>query len=215
LSAEVRAGEQVAIVGGNGAGKTTLIRALTGMIPTLAGECFFAGRRITGLPTPDICELGLIQVPEGRQIFGPLPVEDNLRLGAMLRRARTRSRESLERVYALFPRLAERRRQLAGTLSGGEQQMLALGRALMARPELLVLDEPSLGLAPIMVDLMFDTVTMLSREGISVLLVEQNVAESLGRCDRAYVMETGCIALEGAGHSLLADPRVRRAYLGL
>lgn len=214
VSFHVASGETVAIVGGNGAGKTTLIRTLAGMVPCLGGSVAFAGADITGWDTPRICELGLAQVPEGRQVFAPLTVEDNLRLGGMLRRSRRDTRRNLERVYALFPRLFERREQLAGTLSGGEQQMLAIGRALMANPVMVMLDEPSLGLAPMMVEQMFTTVSELNREGISILLVEQNVAESLRLCSRGYVLENGQVALEGAGASLLADDRVRQAYLG-
>lgn len=208
-------GETVAVVGGNGAGKTTLIRTIVGMVRSTAGAVRFDGRDITGLPTWDVCELGLAQVPEGRQIFASLPVEDNLRLGAILKRARADTAENLEHVYALFPRLKERSRQLAGTLSGGEQQMLAIGRALMSKPLMLMLDEPSLGLAPVMVDLMFDTVRRLNEGGMSILLVEQNVAESLALCSRGYVLENGEVVAEGTGAALLADDRVRRAYLGI
>ena len=208
-------GETVAVVGGNGAGKTTLIRTLCAMVPASAGEVHFDGTSITDLTTDRICERGLIQVPEGRQIFASQSVESNLRLGAMLRRARRQAVATLERVYTLFPRLAERRKQLAGTLSGGEQQMLAIGRALMAQPVLMMLDEPSLGLSPIMVDQMFATVAQLAAEGMSILLVEQNVAESLALCNRAYVLENGEVVLSGEGRALLTDDRVRLAYLGL
>lgn len=215
VSFEVAQGETVAIVGGNGAGKTTLIGAVTGMLRPAAGRVSFRGRDITGWSTDRICEEGLIQVPEGRQIFPSLAVEDNLRLGAILRRARAHWRRELERVYGLFPTLAERRRQAAGTLSGGEQQMLAIGRALMAKPAMMMLDEPSLGLAPIMVELMFDTITRLAAGGMSLMLVEQNVAESLAISQRGYVLENGQVVLSGPGETLLGDDRVRQAYLGI
>ena len=215
VSFEVAAGETVAIVGGNGAGKTTLIRVLTGMIRPAAGKIIFDGQDITGWTTDRVCEQGLIQVPEGRQIFASLEVEENLRLGAILQRARADARRGIERVYELFPLLGQRRRQAAGTLSGGEQQMLAIGRALMARPVLMMLDEPSLGLAPLVVELMFSTITKLAGEGMSLVLVEQNVAESLAICQRGYVMENGEFVLSGGGEALLADDRVRQAYLGI
>ncbi len=215
IDLHVDAGETVAVVGGNGAGKTTLIRAIAGMVEVHAGSVVFDGRPIVGLDTDRICESGLIQVPEGRQIFANQSVETNLRLGGMLRRARTRSAVTLERIYTQFPRLAERRKQLAGTLSGGEQQMLAIGRAMMAQPVLMMLDEPSLGLAPLMVEQMFRTVALLASEGMSILLVEQNVAESLNLCERAYVLENGEVVLSGIGKALLTDDRVRQAYLGL
>jgi branched-chain amino acid transport system ATP-binding protein len=215
VSFDVARGEAVAIVGGNGAGKTTLIRAVSGMLCPAAGRITLGGRDITGWTADRVCEEGLVQVPEGRQIFSSLEVEDNLRLGAILKRARADWRRELQRVYELFPRLAERRHQAAGTLSGGEQQMLAIGRGLMARPLLMMLDEPSLGLAPIMVDLMFETITRLAREGMSLVLVEQNVAESLAICRRGYVLENGEVVLSGHGDELLADDRVRQAYLGI
>ena len=215
VSLRVMQGEIVAVVGGNGAGKTTLIRTLAGMVQATAGRMRFNGADIAGLPGDAVCERGLAQVPEGRQLFPTLSVEDNLRLGAILKRARRSTAVNLERVFDLFPKLEERRRQLAGTLSGGEQQMLAIGRALMADPVMMMLDEPSLGLAPLMVEAMFDIVRELNREGMSILLVEQNVVESLVLCARAYVLENGEIVLEGAGVDLLADDEVRRAYLGL
>jgi len=211
----VNRGETVAVVGGNGAGKTTLIRTIAGMVRATAGEMSFDGASLVGQSTDRICEHGLIQVPEGRQIFASQSVESNLRLGAILRRARGHEARTMERVYTMFPRLAERRRQRAGTLSGGEQQMLAIGRAMMAQPVMLMLDEPSLGLAPIVVEQMFRTVALLASEGMSILLVEQNVAESLRLCQRAYVLENGAVALSGVGADLLNDDRVRQAYLGL
>ncbi len=215
VSLEVGKGETVAIVGGNGAGKTTLIRTVAGMLRPRAGRVLFAGQDTTGWPPDAVCELGLAQVPEGRQLFASQSVEDNLRLGAILKRARPQAKASLEQVYTLFPKLAERRRQIAGTLSGGEQQMLAIGRALMARPVLVMLDEPSLGLSPLMVEFMFKTVAGLAREGMSIVLVEQNVEESLHICERAYVLENGEVVMSGASAGLLTDDRVRQAYLGL
>jgi branched-chain amino acid transport system ATP-binding protein len=215
VSLHMEPSSTIAVVGGNGAGKTTLIRTIAGMIRPRSGTVRFAGREITGWPPDAICELGLAQVPEGRQLFPSLSVEDNLRLGAILKRARPQTSQSLEQVFTLFPRLAERRRQLAGTLSGGEQQMVAIGRALMARPVLMMLDEPSLGLAPVMVELMFDTIARLAREGMSIMLVEQNVAESLQVCGRAYVLENGELVMDGPSAALLADDRVRQAYLGI
>jgi len=215
VSLFVDAGETVAVVGANGAGKTTLIRTLGGMVRATAGSVRFAGVEVAGLKSHRVCELGLAQVPEGRQLFPTLSVIDNLRLGAVLRRARARAAHSLERVYALFPRLKERHGQLAGTLSGGEQQMLAIGRSLMADPVMVMLDEPSLGLSPLMVETMFDAVRALNAEGMSVLLVEQNVADSLLLASRGYVLENGEVALTGSSAALLGDDRVRRAYLGL
>ena len=215
VSLRVEQGASTAVIGGNGAGKTTLIRTIAGMLRARSGRVRFAGQDITGWPADAVCELGLAQVPEGRQLFASQSVEDNLRLGAILKRARPLSQRSLGEVYTLFPKLAERRRQLAGTLSGGEQQMLAIGRALMARPVLMMLDEPSLGLSPLMVELMFKTISELAREGMSIVLVEQNVEESLQLCERAYVLENGEIAMSGASASLLSDDRIRQAYLGL
>ena len=215
VTIHVDRGETVAVVGGNGAGKTTLIRSLCGMVAASGGRVRFDGNDISGWPTDAVCEAGLAQVPEGRQLFPTLPVEDNLRLGAILKRARPRAAANLERVFALFPKLKERRRQLAGTLSGGEQQMVAIGRALMAEPTMMMLDEPSLGLSPMMVEAMFDAVIALNRAGMSILLIEQNVAESLALCARGYVLENGAVVLEGSGADLLRNDDVRRAYLGL
>jgi branched-chain amino acid transport system ATP-binding protein len=215
ISLHLDRGETVAVVGGNGAGKTTLIRTIAGMVPATAGHVRFSEADITNLRTDRICERGIAQSPEGRQLFPGLSVQDNLRLGAMLKRARARATDSLARVFELFPRLKERRNQLAGTLSGGEQQMLAIGRALMSRPVLMMLDEPSLGLAPLMVDVMFDVIALLNSQGMSILLVEQNVAESLAVATRGYVLENGAVVLEGSGAELLANDDVRRAYLGL
>jgi branched-chain amino acid transport system ATP-binding protein len=215
LSLHVERNETVAVIGGNGAGKTTLIRAIAGMLRASSGTVTFLGQQLTNRPAYVVCELGLAQVPESRQIFPTLSVEDNLRLGAILRRARARSKANIERVYAMFPRLAERRRQLAGTLSGGEQQMLAIARAIMADPVMMMLDEPSLGLAPLMVETMFDIISSLRAQSISMLLVEQNVIESLSIADRGYILENGEIALSGPASALAADARVREAYLGV
>ena len=215
VSLHVLRGETVAVVGGNGAGKTTLIRTIAGMVPATCGAVCFDGQAVTNLSSDRICERGIAQSPEGRQLFQSLSVEDNLRLGAILKRARARTSDNLAKIFDLFPKLKERRNQLAGTLSGGEQQMVAIGRALMAEPELIMLDEPSLGLAPVMVEIMFDAIADLNKRGMSILLVEQNVSESLALATRGYVLENGAVALEGSGAALLDDDRVRRAYLGL
>jgi len=214
VSLEVEKGAIVAIVGVNGAGKTSLIRAIAGMLSPAAGRVVYHGENIAGWPSHRVCELGIGQVAEGRQVFPTLTVAENLAMGAMLRRARRSREANQERVFALFPRLAERRRQAAGTLSGGEQQMLAIGRCLMGAPDLIMFDEPSLGLAPAAVQSVLQTVVRLNREGVTCLLVEQNVAASLKVARRAYVLENGRITLSGTGEALLADDRVRQAYLG-
>jgi branched-chain amino acid transport system ATP-binding protein len=203
-----------AIVGGNGAGKTSLIRAIAGIERPRSGRILFKGSDITGWPSHRTAALGIGQVAEGRQLFPSLTVRENLAMGAMAKRARAGAAANLERVYALFPKLAERSRQPAGTLSGGEQQMVAIGRCLMGNPELIMFDEPSLGLAPIVVMEMLKVIEALGRE-LTVILVEQNVQASLGLAERGYVLENGRIVLEGKGAELLADPRVRTAYLGL
>jgi branched-chain amino acid transport system ATP-binding protein len=215
VSLAVGAREVVALVGANGAGKTTTLRAISGLIPAAGGEIRFAGERIDGRPPHAVVARGLLQVPEGRKIFPSLTVLDNLLLGGYLPAARARRPERLEQVLGLFPVLAERRRQAAGTLSGGEQQMVAIGRSLMGGPRLLMLDEPSLGLAPRMVDRIFDVILAIRGQGIPVLLVEQNVHRSLAIADRAYVLEHGVVALTGSGPDLAARPDVRKAYLGL
>jgi branched-chain amino acid transport system ATP-binding protein len=216
VSLEVGDREIVAIVGANGAGKTSLIRAIVGMQRPDRGAIAFEGKSILGEPTHRICDLGIGQVPEGRQIFPGMSVRENLEMGAVIPRARERARENLERVSALFPRLAERRRQTAGTLSGGEQQMLAIGRCLMGEPRLILLDEPSLGLAPVVVEEMFRVIERLNREaGLTIVLVEQNVAQSLALAHRGYVLETGRIVLAGTGAELLAHDGVRAAYVGI
>jgi branched-chain amino acid transport system ATP-binding protein len=215
VSLEVEEGAIVAIVGANGAGKTTLIRALAGMQRQLTGRIEFRGTNIAGWPSHRVCNLGIGQVAEGRLVFPTLTVAENLDVGAMLPRARTRRAENKKRVLNLFPVLAERANQAAGTLSGGEQQMLAIGRCLMAAPDLIMFDEPSLGLAPTIVRTVLDTISELNRSGITCLLVEQNVAQSLKLASRAYVLENGHVTLSGTGADLLADDRVRSAYLGL
>jgi branched-chain amino acid transport system ATP-binding protein len=215
VSLEIEEGAIVAIVGANGAGKTTLIRAVAGMQQQLSGKIEFRGTNIAGWPSYRVCNLGIGQVAEGRLIFPTLTVAENLDIGAMLPRARAERVKNKERVLNLFPVLAERARQAAGTLSGGEQQMLAIGRCLMGAPELIMFDEPSLGLAPAIVRTVLDTISELNRSGLTCLLVEQNVAQSLKLASRAYVLENGRITLSGTGNELLADDRVRSAYLGL
>jgi branched-chain amino acid transport system ATP-binding protein len=210
----VRAGELVALVGANGAGKTTLLRALSGVQPLSGGRVRYEGADITGSAPERRVRLGIVQVPEGRQVFGPLSVEDNLRLGGYTRPA-PESASSLERVYAMFPVLRQRRRAPAGTLSGGQQQMLAIGRALMARPRLLLLDEPSMGLAPRLVEEIFACVQGLRAADTAIFLVDQNARAALNIADRGYVLETGRIVLSGSGAELLADASVQAAYLGL
>ena len=215
VSLEIAEGEVVAIVGANGAGKSSLIRTIHGIETPTRGRLQFDGVEITGWPSHRVCEAGIGHVAEGRQVFPNLSVLENLEMGATPRRARALEKPTLERVFALFPRLAERRRQAAGTLSGGEQQMLAIGRCLMGQPRLIMFDEPSLGLAPAIVQEVFRIVRRLNEEGLTVLLVEQNVMASLKIAHRGYVLENGRIALAGTGAELLADDRVRQAYLGL
>ena len=215
VSLEINEGELVAIVGANGAGKTSLIRAIAGIERPRAGVIRFAGRDITGLDSHEICELGIGQVAEGRQVFPSLTTLENLTTGALLARARGKLHESLDEVFALFPRLQERRAQSAGTLSGGEQQMLAIARCLMGRPELILFDEPSLGLAPNVARDMLHAIRALNEKGTTILLVEQNVALSLKLAQHGYVLENGRIVMSGSGVDLLHDERVRRAYLGL
>jgi branched-chain amino acid transport system ATP-binding protein len=211
----VEEGSIVTVVGANGAGKTSLIRAIAGMVRPARGQILFRGQDIAGWPSHRVCNLGIGQVAEGRQIFPSLSVRENLRMGAMLPRARARRAANLDRVIALFPVLAERLAQAAGTLSGGEQQMLAIGRCLMGAPELVMFDEPSLGLAPAVVQNVLRTIRDLNREGLTCLLVEQNVAVSLKLASRAYVLENGRVTLCGSGRELLDDDRVRSAYLGM
>ena len=214
VSLEVRAGEIVALIGSNGAGKTTLLRALSGVQPITKGEIRFRGERVDRLPPHRRVERGVTQSPEGRQVFGPLSVADNLRLGAYMRRDKDIENDR-DRIFEMFPVLREKRFQAAGGLSGGQQQMLAIGRALMGKPRLLLLDEPSLGLSPILVDQIMAAIVSLKANGITVLLVEQNASAALEIADRAYVMETGRIVSTGEGSVLLSDPKVKAAYLGL
>lgn len=215
VSLEIEEGAIAAIVGSNGAGKTSLIRTVAGMHKPARGRIYFRGLDIAGWPSHKVCDLGIGQVAEGRQVFPSLSVAENLLMGAMLPRARGTRGRNFDRIYGLFPVLAERRQQAAGSLSGGEQQMLAIGRCLMGEPELVLFDEPSLGLAPTVVQSMLKTVRDLNREGLTCVLVEQNVAVSLKLASRAYVLENGRITLAGSGEELLGDDRVRQAYLGL
>jgi branched-chain amino acid transport system ATP-binding protein len=215
VSIEVREKEIVAIVGANGAGKSSLIRTIAGMEKPRAGRIAFKGADITGWPSHKVCNLGIGQVAEGRQIFPTLTVDENLEVGAYLPRGRADKAAARERVYAMFPRLAERRSQYAGTMSGGEQQMLAIGRCLMGHPELIMFDEPSLGLAPTIVQEVFRVIERLNAEGVTIILVEQNVAVSLALAQHAYVLENGRITLKGTGHELLSNDQVRQAYMGL
>jgi branched-chain amino acid transport system ATP-binding protein len=215
VSVQIPQGGIVAIVGANGAGKSSLIRAIAGIERPGAGKIVFAGRDITGLESHVICNLGIGQVAEGRQLFPTLTTMENLAMGAMLPRARAKMKQMMDEVFELFPLLGERRKQLAGTLSGGEQQMLAIGRCLMGRPELIMFDEPSLGLAPAIVQQLLQAIRKLNRQGLTVLLVEQNVAVSLKISQQAYVLENGRIVMSGSGGELLNDDRVRQAYLGL
>jgi len=214
VSLQVSAGEIVALVGSNGAGKTTLLSTLSGVQPASAGRILFEGEPIERLEPHVRVARGISQSPEGRQVFGPLSVEDNLRLGAF-RKQDAHMRQRLADIYEMFPILAEKRRIAAMSLSGGQQQMLAIGRALMAAPKLLLLDEPSLGLAPLLIDQILNVVSGLKAKGITVLLVEQNASAALAIADRGYVMETGRVVLEGAGQALLNDPKVQAAYLGV
>jgi len=215
VSLQVNQGEIVTVIGSNGAGKTTLLKTVSGLLRPRAGAMEFLGERIDGLPSHEVCKRGIIQVPEGRKIFPQMRVLHNLELGAYLPAARKGFAESLSRAYQLFPRLDERRRQRAGLLSGGEQQMLAIARALMARPKLLMVDEPSLGLAPKLVAEIFDTLRLLNQEGTTILLVSQEVRQALELGTRAYVLENGRITLQGRSGDLLDDPRIKAAYLGL
>ena len=214
VSLEVRAGELVSLIGSNGAGKTTTMKAITGLLPLVGGQIELLGRDIRGLGPWDLVQQGLAMVPEGRGVFTRMTIFENLQMGAYIRRDAAAVADDIARVFTTFPRLKERRDQLAGTLSGGEQQMLAMGRALMSRPQVLLLDEPSMGLSPLMVDKIFEVVHEVSAQGVTVLLVEQNASRALHMADRAYVMESGLITLSGPALDLLHDPKVREAYLG-
>jgi branched-chain amino acid transport system ATP-binding protein len=210
----VTEGELVCLIGANGAGKTTTLKGITGLQPVKSGKIHYAGEDITGKPAFQLVRKGLSMVPEGRGVFGALTIEENLAMGAYARDDRAAIKDDVERVFSLFPRLKERRKQTAGTLSGGEQQMLAMGRAMMSRPKLLLLDEPSMGLAPLMVQKVFETVLAISKEGVTILLIEQNAKLALEVSRRGYVMESGEITLQGEAKKLLSDPKVREAYLG-
>lgn len=216
VSFEVNEGEIVTLIGANGAGKSTCLNTISGLLRPREGSVSFLGRNLTKTPPHRIVEMGLAQVPEGRRIFLHMSVRENLEMGAYTQRSRGAAamEEDIENVYDLFPRLGERRAQIAGTLSGGEQQMLAIGRALMSRPKLLMLDEPSMGLAPILVDEIFEIIAGLHERGATILIVEQNARMALSVADRGYVMETGVVAATGTGRELLASPAVRKAYLG-
>jgi len=215
LSLEVRDGEVVTLVGANGAGKTTTLRAISGLRPVVRGDIIFDGESLVGVPAHRRAGLGIAIVPEGRELWPQLTVRENIELGAYGKAARRHLAESLERVYGLFPVVRERGRQLAGSMSGGEQQMVAIARALMVRPRLLMFDEPSLGLAPVVVSQVFDTIRRLHAEGLTILLVEQNLKKALEMADRGYVVETGSISMEGTARDLLAHPAIRSAYLGV
>ncbi|HEU5282515.1 MAG TPA: ABC transporter ATP-binding protein [Burkholderiales bacterium] len=214
IDLDVKQGEMVALIGANGAGKTTTLKAICGIVQATGGKVHYDGADVTGAQSYALVERGLALVPEGRGVFGRLTVEENLRMGAYVRRDAAQVKRDLERVYALFPRLRERRRQTGGTLSGGEQQMLAIGRALMSAPKLLLLDEPSMGLAPLMVQRIFETIRRVAAEGVTVLLVEQNAKVALELSARGYVMESGLITLADSAPALLDNPQVRQAYLG-
>ena len=214
INLSVDQGEVVTLIGANGAGKSTTLRNVTGLVPITSGDVLFEGVRLNGIPAHKIVGMGISMVPEGRQIFANLSVAENLDLGAYLQKNKVENARQLEKVFALFPRLEERRKQLGGTLSGGEQQMLAIGRAMMARPRLLLLDEPSLGLAPMLVHTILMAIDEINREGTTILLVEQNANAALKHSHRGYVLETGSIVMEGPSVRLAADPRVREAYLG-
>ena len=214
IDLHVDRGELVCLIGTNGAGKTTTLKGITGLQPVKAGTIAYAGENVTGRPSFELVRKGLAMVPEGRGVFGALTIEENLAMGAYVRNDTAAVREDVERVYGLFPRLKERRKQTAGTLSGGEQQMLAMARALMSKPKLLLLDEPSMGLAPLMVQKVFETVMKVSSEGVTILLIEQNAKLALEVSHRGYVMESGQITLSGPAKTLLHDPAVRAAYLG-
>ncbi len=215
VSFEVREKEILVLAGANGAGKSTIIRAISSLVTPANGSVRFNGLRLDRCPAHDIIRQGIIHVPEGRRLFLEMTVEENLVMGSLYGESKTRRSDTLEYVYSLFPRLKERRKQAAGTLSGGEQQMTAIGRGLMSLPKLMMLDEPSLGLAPILVRTIFQMIRKIRRQGVTILLVEQNVVQSLGICDRAYILENGRIIQEGTGSQLMADERVKKAILGI
>jgi len=215
VAMEVRPGTVVALVGANGAGKSTLLRTISGLLRPTRGEIFFMGERIDHAPPHHVVELGFVHIPEGKQLFPQMTVEENLMVGSTCRRARAERAQCLEEVYALFPDLADRRKQEAGSLSGGEQQMVAVGRALMSKPKLLAMDEPSLGLAPVIVERLFGVLQEIRKTGLTLLIIEQNVQQTLEMADRGYVMENGQIVLEGTGRELLGNEHLRTHYLGV
>ena len=214
VSFEVNQGEIIALIGANGAGKTTILHTVTGLLAPKKGSVLFEGKDITKIPAHKIVSLGMAHVPEGRRVFADLSVYENLKMGAYTRKDKEEIEKSLDRVYERFPRLKERKNQLAGTLSGGEQQMLAMGRALMSQPKIILMDEPSMGLSPILVNEIFDIIQEVSKSGTTVLLVEQNAKKALSIADRAYVLETGKIVLDGKAEVLLNDDSIKKAYLG-
>ena len=211
---EVRSGELVSLIGANGAGKTTTLKAITGMQPISDGDIVFYGRSVRGRPAHELVRMGLAMVPEGRGVFTRMTIDENLLMGAYTRADKHAVQDDIDRVFSIFPRLKERRSQLAGTMSGGEQQMLAMGRAMMCRPRMLLLDEPSMGLSPIMVDKIFEVVSDIARQGVTILLVEQNAKRALELAQRGYVLDSGTMTMGGAAQDLLHDERVRAAYLG-
>jgi len=215
LSITVNQGEIVTLIGANGAGKSTTLKTISGLLRPREGEIHFEGKAIAGMPAHTVTSMGLVQVPEGRRVFSQMTVLENLEIGAYLRNDNAAIKQDMDRIFALFPRLRERRRQVAGTLSGGEQQMLAMGRAMMSQPRLLLLDEPSMGLAPLLVDTIFETIESLNKNGATILVVEQNARKALQVAHRGYVLQTGNITISGDAQDLLADPRVIEAYLGL
>jgi len=214
VNCTVNQGEIVALIGANGAGKTTILNTVSGIVPAASGRITFEGRDITDVPAHEIVRMGICQVPEGRRVFAKMSVLENLEMGAFIRSDKKGVQEAMEHVFQLFPRLAERKKQLAKTLSGGEQQMLAMGRALMSNPRLLLLDEPSMGLAPMLVEKIFEIIQEINKAGTTIMLVEQNAHMALSIASRAYVLETGEIVLQGEAKALAADPEVRKAYLG-
>lgn len=215
VSLEIEKGEIISLVGSNGAGKTTILRTISGLLKPLSGEVLFEGRRLDQLRPAQIVDLGISQAPEGRKLFGSMPVEINLEMGAVRKEARKNRTSNMKKVFDLFPVLAERRKQRAGSLSGGEQQMLAIGRSLMSDPKLLIMDEPSLGLAPLLVQNIMDTVVKIRRDGTTVLLVEQNLVQALKISDRGYILETGRVVQTGTGAELFQDENIKKKYLGI
>lgn len=214
VSFHVDQGEVIALIGANGAGKTTILHTVTGLLSPKKGSVIFEGQEVTKIPAHKIVSLGMAHVPEGRRVFAELSVYENLKMGAYTRKDKSEIEENLQKIYERFPRLKERKNQMAGTLSGGEQQMLAMGRALMSQPKIILMDEPSMGLSPILVNEIFDIIQEVSKSGTTVLLVEQNAKKALSIADRAYVLETGKIALEGRAEDLLRDDSIKKAYLG-